>query len=79
MAATCRANMLKTTVAGVFGKIYRYHLRQYVDKDTLVMVYNALVYSRIHYSIISWGTACKTVLKPLTVQQNKIIKNDFLK
>ena len=33
---------LCSKLAGVSGNIYR--LRQYVDKDTLVMVYNALVY-----------------------------------
>ena len=63
---------LCSKMAQISGKIYR--LRQYVDKDTLVMVYNALVYSRIHYSVVTWGTACKSVLKPLIVEQNKIIR-----
>ena len=38
------------------------------------MLYYALVYPHLKYSIIDWGCACKTLLAPLQVIQNKILR-----
>ena len=38
------------------------------------MLYYALVYPHLQYSIIDWGCACKTHLAPLQVMQNKILR-----
>ena len=38
------------------------------------MLYYALVYPHLQYSIIDWGCACKTLLAPLQVIQNKILR-----
>ena len=38
------------------------------------MLYYALVYPHLQYSIIDWGCACKTHLAPLQVIQNKILR-----
>ena len=35
-------------------------LRHYVDIKTLINVYNGLVYSNLHFSIIKWGKAYPT-------------------
>ena len=59
-------------------KIYKfsglfYRIRRIVTTKILLMLYYALVYPHLQYSIIDWGCACKTlILAPLQVIQNKI-------
>ena len=49
-------------------------LRHCVDIAILKTVYYALGYSYLRYGNIVWGSATKTVLEPLAVRQNRIIK-----
>ena len=38
------------------------------------MIYYSLIYSRIQYGIVTWGTANKTVLQELNVKLNNIVR-----
>ena len=49
-------------------------LRHCVDIKTLINVYYALVNSYVRYGIMVWGSASKTVLKPLQTIINKAIR-----
>ena len=49
-------------------------LRHCVDFDTLKTVYYALVHSYLRYGIVTWGSASETVLRPLTMLLNRIVR-----
>ena len=49
-------------------------LRYYTDIKTLLQVYDSLIGSRLNYGLIVWGAACKTILQPLRVLQNRAIR-----
>ena len=49
-------------------------LRYYTNIPTLIHVYYSLVCSHLNYAVNTWGTAGKTVLKPLRVLQNRAIR-----
>ena len=49
-------------------------LRYYTSTKTLLTVYYSLVGSHLNYSLLAWGSACKTTLQPLRVLQNKAIR-----
>ena len=49
-------------------------LRHCVSIDTLINVYYALVHSYLRYGILAWGTSSSTVLKPLKVLSNRVVK-----
>ena len=51
-----------------------YHIRNYVDKQTMKMVYCSLVYSHLQYCINSWGRASETTLHPLKIIQKRSIR-----
>lgn len=51
-----------------------YKLRDYLNIQTLKIVYKALVESVIRYGIIVWGGLYESSLNPLNVTQNMIIK-----
>ena len=60
----------KHQVKQICSKIARglwalYHIRNYVNKHTMKMVYYSLVYSHLQYCINSWGSASETTLHPL--------------
>ena len=63
---------IKSKIASAVGIISK--LRYYVDTNILIQVYHALIASRFHYAITSWGGATKTVLKPISVLQNRAIR-----
>lgn len=55
--------------------IYKfYQLRDILDKNTLIMVYKALVESLLRYGILVWGGLYTVSLNRLNVVQNKILK-----
>ena len=56
-------------ICGLFFK-----LRHLVNLDILLTLYYGLIYPHLHYGITSWGTANKTVIQPLQVIQNRLIK-----
>lgn len=49
-------------------------IRSFLAPKLLKMVYYALVQSILEYGILCWGSAYKTVIKPLRTAQNIIIK-----
>ena len=49
-------------------------LKKYVDAKTQMLVHFSLIYSQLQYCITSWGSAPKTVLKPLKVIQNGVVR-----
>ena len=49
-------------------------MRYYTNMKTLIKVYDSLIASRLNYGLIVWGAACKTVLQPLRVLQNRAIR-----
>ena len=49
-------------------------LRHYVTNDILHTLYHSLVYSRLQYGIINWGTASSTNLKEIRVKMNNIVR-----
>ena len=55
--------------SGLFCK-----LRYYAPKETLCLLYYSLVYSKINYGILTWGTASKTLLHNLEVKINRILR-----
>ena len=68
----------KHQVKQICSKIARgswalYHIRNYVDKQTMKMVYYILVYSHLQYCINSWGSASETTLHPLKIIQKRNI------
>ena len=65
--------MLITYQLARFSGVF-YRLRNYVNKETLCMLYYSLVYSRIQYGIIVWGTADKTRIECLRVRLNRILR-----
>ena len=56
------------------GSCALYHIRNYVDKQTMKMVYYSLVYSHLQYCINSWGSASETTLHPLKIIQKSSIR-----
>lgn len=56
-------------LSGIFYKI-----RSVASTKVLILMYYALVYPHLQYSITSWGSASKTALAPLQVIQNRILK-----
>ena len=49
-------------------------LRHYVNTDTLKMIYYSLAYPHLSYCISAWGGAPNSLLRPLNVVQNKIVR-----
>ena len=45
-----------------------YRLRNFVDTETLKLLYYSLIYSRVQYGIILWGTARDVAAAPQTPQ-----------
>ena len=49
------------------------NLKYYVDVQTLIKIYHALLKSKLQYGILSWGFANKTALQPIRVLQNRTV------
>ena len=54
--------------AGIISKI-----RHYVNKKTLLMMYNSFVHRHLQYGILTWANTNKSVIKPLKTLQNYIL------
>ena len=50
------------------------HLRHYICQKPLLMLYYSLVSSHTQYGILVWGSTNHSILHPLQVLQNQIIK-----
>ena len=44
-----------------------YKIRNFLPRQTLRMLYHSLIYSKLQYGILVWGTASKTHLSELIV------------
>ena len=51
-----------------------YRIRTFLDRKTLCMLYDSLVYSRIQYGIVTWGTANQTLMHERNVKLNNIVR-----
>ena len=58
-----------SSVCGVLSKV-----RHYLDRTSLLLIYNSLFDSRLRYGILGWGTASNTNLSKLRTLQNKAIR-----
>ena len=63
---------LSNQLARYSGIFYR--LRDFVNVETLCMLYYSFIYSRLQYGIIVWGTATKNYLSEISVRLNYIIR-----
>ena len=50
------------------------HLQNYVDCNTLMMVYYSMTHSHLSYCISSQGSASKTTINPLEILQKRAVK-----
>ena len=51
-----------------------YRLRNFVDTETLKLLYYSLIYSRVQYGIILWGTATYSRQKETVLRLNNIVR-----
>ena len=63
---------LSSPIAKHSGLFYR--LRNYVSREALCVLYYGLIYSKVQYGIISWGTASKTSLNAIQIRLNQILR-----
>ena len=61
--------VLLAKVCGVLSKV-----RHYLDRHSLMLIYNSLFESRLRYAILGWGTASEQVLNKLKVLQNRAVR-----
>ena len=58
-----------SSVCGVLSKV-----RHYLDRNSLMLIYNALFDSRLRYGALGWGTASEQYLSKLRVLQNRAVR-----
>ena len=58
-----------SSVCGVLSKV-----RHYLDRNSLLLIYNSLFDSRIRYGLLGWGTSCEKYLAKIRVLQNRAIR-----
>ena len=46
-----------------------------ITQKTLIMLYYSLIYSRIQYGIVLWGTAAKARLQEINARLNNIVRS----
>ena len=51
-----------------------YHVRTFITRNTLKMLYYTLVYPYLSYCNIIWGSACKTLLDKLVGLQKRALR-----
>ena len=57
------------SVCGVISKV-----RHYLDRKSLMLIYNSLFDSRLRYGILGWGTASDSELERLEILQRRVAK-----
>ena len=57
------------SVCGVLSKV-----RHYLDRKSLMLIYNSLFESRLRYAILGWGTVCEYYLSKLKILQNRAVR-----
>ena len=71
MVRTCKLfkSSALTRYSGLFTR-----LRRYVSNEILCLLYYSIIYSRIKYGILSWGTASNSLLKKVEIRLNRILR-----
>ena len=67
----CHINEVCMKLSQVAGIIFK--IRTLLSKEALMLVYHALVSSKIRYGLICWATAAQSLLQKVTTAHNKII------
>ena len=67
-----QVNRLCSKLASVCGVISK--VRHYLDRKSLMLIYNSLFESRLRYGILGWGTCSKHELSRLQVLQNRAVR-----
>ena len=49
-------------------------VRHYLDRKSLMLIYNSLFESRLRYAILAWGTASESDLSKVKVLQNRVAR-----
>ena len=62
-------NLQLARYSGLFTR-----LRRYVPNEILCLLYYSIIYSRINYGILSWGTASNSLLKKVEIRLNRILR-----
>ena len=62
-------NLYLARYSGLFTR-----LRRYVPNQILCLLYYSILYSRIKYGILSWGTASNLLLKKVEIRLNRILR-----
>ena len=58
-----------SSVCGVLSKV-----RHYLDRGSLMLIYNSLFDSRLRYGLLAWGTTSEQQLSKLRVLQNRAVR-----
>ena len=68
---SCHIQYLSLQLAHYSGLLHR--IRTFLDRKTLCMLYYSLIYSRIQFGTVTWGTANKTLMQELNVKLNNTV------
>lgn len=63
---------IRKKISPVIGVLYR--IRHQITLKYLKCIYFSLIYSKLQYLISVWGTARLSIIKPIKILQNKVIK-----
>lgn len=69
---TNHIDFIRKKIGPLIGIFYK--IRNYIPLHFLKNIYYALIYSKLQYLVTIWGSANSSILKPLYILQNKIIK-----
>ena len=58
-----------SSLCGILSKV-----RHYLDRKSLMLIYNSLFDSKLRYGILGWGTASECSLAKLRVLQNRAVR-----
>ena len=58
-----------SSVCGILSKV-----RHYLDRSSLMLIYNSLFDSRLRYGILGWGTSSEQNLSRIRILQNRAIR-----
>ena len=63
---------ISTKLSKTLGILFR--TRHYLNKQSLILIFQTLFLSHLRYGILCWGRCSKTALKPLTVLMNRALR-----
>ena len=65
--------LFKSSARQVLGTLFT-RLHRYISNEMLCLLYYSIIYSRIKYGILSWGTASNSLLKKIEIRLNRILR-----